>query len=218
MNNYARPPRIGMFGARPLVEAPAPAATPPAPLAPQRQGPGTLRTIAGTVGDALAQMGGFAPTFAPVMQAQRQAMQQHEQALQQQQMRAAEREQDNAQWRERQAYTRANPEPRPPSEFERVLEGAGIMPGTPEYQEQMAMRARNMAEGAPIVAARGDGSFTVVPRSQLYNNRATTGPAVGTERNGFRFRGGNANDRNNWEAVGGPTPPASGRFPGQSVR
>jgi hypothetical protein len=68
------------------------------------------------------------------------------------------------------------------------------------------------AEGGPIVAANGDGTFQIIPR-----NVATkpSGPQPGAVVNGFRFRGGNPNDRNSWEpeGQGGPTQPASGGFP-----
>jgi len=44
---------------------------------------------------------------------------------------------------------------------------------------------------------------------------AAGGPAPGTVLNGYRFRGGNPNDRTNWEPVGngGPTRAGSGTFP-----
>lgn len=44
--------------------------------------------------------------------------------------------------------------------------------------------------------------------------RQAGGPQPGQVVRGFRFKGGNPNDRNSWEPVnGGPTPQASGGFP-----
>lgn len=39
-----------------------------------------------------------------------------------------------------------------------------------------------------------------------------SGPAPGSVVGGYRFKGGNPNDRNSWEPAGGPTQPASGGF------
>lgn len=41
-----------------------------------------------------------------------------------------------------------------------------------------------------------------------------TGPQIGAVVDGYRFKGGDPNKQESWEAVGGPTPPASGSFPG----
>lgn len=67
---------------------------------------------------------------------------------------------------------------------------------------------------------RGERILIQVPRPNGFNpdgtprTAAPSGPPVGTVRNGYRFNGGNPNDRNSWSPVsaGGPTPPASGNF------
>lgn len=76
---------------------------------------------------------------------------------------------------------------------------------------------RGQAEGQPIVANNGDGTFTIVPRSMLAGQAAPQqqgGPQVGAVEDGYRFRGGNPADPNSWEPVnGGPTASQSGPFP-----
>jgi hypothetical protein len=176
---------------------------------PQRQG-GGLRRIAGIASDFLSGMNGGQANYAI---SQERAMQQQQEAQAQLAARDDERRYQAGEWDRRQAFERANPEPRAPSEFERTLEAAGIMPGTPRYIEMMTMRARNQAEGAPLTVSNGDGTYTVVPRAQLYGGQgapaapasptAPSGPPAGTVRNGYRFRGGNPNDRANWEPAGG---------------
>lgn len=56
-----------------------------------------------------------------------------------------------------------------------------------------------------------DGTMTIMPYRQG-GATAPSGPAVGTMRNGFRFKGGNPNDPSAWEKAGGPaSAPASFR-------
>jgi hypothetical protein len=66
----------------------------------------------------------------------------------------------------------------------------------------------------PIVAANGDGTFQIIPRGMV-QQQPQQGPQVGAVEDGYRFKGGNPADPNAWEPVnGGPTPQASGGFPG----
>jgi hypothetical protein len=53
------------------------------------------------------------------------------------------------------------------------------------------------------------GAKSLIPRTV---GGAAAPPTPGTVKNGYRFKGGNPADPASWEAVGGPTPPASGTF------
>jgi hypothetical protein len=75
---------------------------------------------------------------------------------------------------------------------------------------------RNQAEGAPLIASNGDGTFTIIPRNMAQGQQGGPqgGPQPGMVEDGYRFKGGNPADPNAWEpAQGGPTPQASGGFP-----
>jgi hypothetical protein len=77
----------------------------------------------------------------------------------------------------------------------------------PQLANQYLQR---QAEGGPIVANNGDGTFTIIPRSQA---APQAGPQPGQVEDGYRFRGGNPADPNAWEAIGGQTGSApSGGF------
>ena len=66
----------------------------------------------------------------------------------------------------------------------------------------------------PIVANNGDGTFTLIPRTSGGGGAAPKGPPQpGQVVGGFRFKGGNPNDRNSWEPAGGQTASPSGAFP-----
>lgn len=73
----------------------------------------------------------------------------------------------------------------------------------------------NRAEPQPMIASNGDGTFTVIPRgNQPAGLKQGGGPQPGQVEDGYRFKGGDPADSNNWEpAMGGPTPQASGNFP-----
>lgn len=83
--------------------------------------------------------------------------------------------------------------------FVRELEALGIDPGSEEARE--LYYGRNSPAGY-LLKPRG--------RSQ---GAPSGGPQPGQVVNGYRFKGGNPNDQNAWEAVGGPTVRPSGTFP-----
>lgn len=85
--------------------------------------------------------------------------------------------------------------------FVRELEALGIDPRSDEARE--LYYGRNSPAG-----------YLLRPKGRSSGPAATNGPQVGAVVNGFRFRGGNPNDKANWEpANGGPTASPSGAFP-----
>lgn len=71
---------------------------------------------------------------------------------------------------------------------------------------------RNMAAGPPMAVENPDGTRTIYPRGAFGSAPMASGPAPGTIKNGYRFKGGNPKDQNSWEPIGGATPSASGGF------
>ena len=193
--------------------------------APQRGGGVNFRNIAGVLGDALAQASGGQARFLPQMMHDRE--QQRQLQLQQQQQ-AEQRAYEQAIWQQRQDYQRAHEtsqfednggnrwqvgadgratllfrDPNPRFEYREVLDGSG----------NKVLRAVPIPNGVPSTAQPGMAYDQISGLGGTAQPTTTaTGPAVGTVHNGFRFRGGNPNDRNSWEPVGGQTPPASGNF------
>lgn len=100
MPGLMKPRNRGLFGA--LADAPQPPPTATAqPMKPKFFDEGGIgRTIAGSVGDALLQLGGAQPIFAPAMQEQRRY-----------QMQEANRLRDFQNQRDLIDYKRQNPEP-----------------------------------------------------------------------------------------------------------
>lgn len=77
---------------------------------------------------------------------------------------------------------------------------------------------RNQAEGPPMLGNNGDGTFTIIPRAMINGGSPApaAGPQPGTVEDGYRFRGGDPGDPNNWEPVaeGGSGSAAPSNFPG----
>lgn len=122
----------------------------PAPPAPEPQKMGTGRMIAGYIGDALAQLGGMRGNFMP-------AMQQHQEMMRRAQQQQAQRQAEREDWLWKQEWERANPAPRAPTEFERMLEAAGFSDA--EKLSLIQQRARNTADPMQAVTTYGpDGS------------------------------------------------------------
>lgn len=113
--------------------------------------------------------------------------------------------------------------PRAPSEFERSAQAGGIMPGTPEWQHLNRQRANTMAMPSPqpiVDPQTGSVRWVTPPAPGQPQTPQAGGPQPGAVVNGFRFRGGNPNDRNNWEPAGGGGGNVTGtfRFGGQRTR
>ena len=163
---------------------------------------GTGRAIAGALGDALAQMGGVQPLYAPAMQ-QRQMMQQRQQMAQQ------EREGDWQDFQRQEDYKRANPSPvnnDTVNDYNFILAKQG-----PEAANQYL---RNLAD--PTVTVPMGNTIYSGPRSGLgaaMQGGQPQGPKPGTVEEGYRFKGGNAADPTNWEPVGGGAGNGTGGFP-----
>ena len=168
---------------------------PGAPLAPKaKQGGGffgeggTGRAIAGSLGDALMQMGGMRPIYGPTMQQRRQ------QAYEQQQ-REAQRAQEWDDFTRQYDYKRANPTAAAPDVFTRTLMAAGIDPASDQGRALYKQRATTMASPPMMIGPDG------LPYAKA---------PVSSVPEGY--------DPEEWEPVdgpsqqGGPTPPASGGF------
>jgi hypothetical protein len=177
----------------------------PEQLQPQRQGPSTGRMIAGHIGDALAQMGGMRPLFAPMMQAQQEAEQQRQQQLAALEARNDERAYQAAEWDRRQATQRSNE----------------------TWEDNSGNRWRTGANGQPELAfydptPRFDSNVSINERGEQVLVR--TPRPNGFNPDGTRAVGGqpiepiappNAPPPGFTRRRGGPTQSASGRFPGQ---
>ncbi len=118
------------------------------------------------------------------------------------QVKQRQTERDEWTWREQ--YKREHPD----DQFSQYLTQAGIDPNSPEGRAMYRQRAETMAT-PPTVAvdgfdAQGNQTKTFMPRSGFARPAAQQGgPTAGTVRNGYRFKGGNPNDRNSWVPVGG---------------
>lgn len=138
----------GLFGSSPMVTTPGigdgltAAQEPLAPAKPKFFGEGGVgRGIAGNIGDFLLQYSGMQPIYQPAMQ-QKQAMAYDEQK------RERSRLQD---WNDKIAYAqweRDNPKPQAPTNFEQILDAAGVQGD--ERIKLLRMKAQNEAQGVPM--------------------------------------------------------------------
>lgn len=104
------------------------------------------------------------------------------------------RQDNNADFQAHRQYEIDNPLPQQPGEFEQTLIASGIQPGTPQWTQAMVTRRQNMLD-PPVMTPQG-----MMLRSQVVAGSATPAPA------GVTFTP--------LPAQGGPTPQASGGFPG----
>lgn len=115
-------------------------------------------------------------------------------------------------------------QPKAPSEFDRALERGGIDPNSPQGRQLYAQRASTMASPAPqMIGSPETGYQWVTPPAAPMPSAAppSGGPQPGAVISGYRFKGGNPNDRNSWEPVQGGAGGNTGgtfRFGGQTTR
>ncbi len=117
---------------------------------------------------------------------------------------AKQRQTDRDEWTWRENYKREHPD----DQFTQYLAAAGIDPRSQQGQAMYRQRAESMA-APPMMAIdgydpQGNPIKTFMPRNGPTGGQPqASGPAPGTVRNGFRFNGGNPNDRASWVPVGG---------------
>lgn len=179
------------LGPQPLAGMPTPQ-MPQMPGMAQRHGMfgagGVGRNIAGMIGDFLMARAGMQPMYAPMMMQQRKLA--YEAQLQERQHQQEFQDQRKAHQQDRQ-FDISNPLPQQPDEITRHMVAAGIDPNSPQGK---AMYAASLD---PVVMTPQGPML----RSQLLGASAAGQPAP----QGVTFTP--IDD-------GGPTPPASGGFPG----
>jgi len=128
----------------------------------------------------------YAGSFlAPMMQRQRMEYED------QQQQR--HRQDDMSDYMAKRDYEVAHPMPQQPGEFEQVLAASGIQPGTPQWEQMMVRRRDNLLD--PVV---------MTPQGPMLRSAILNGAGGEPAPANVTFT----------EIPGGPTPPASGNFPG----
>lgn len=144
----------GLFGSAP----------PPPPAQPEQQRPsffghnGTGRNIAGSIGDALLQMNGMRPQFAPARQQQQIMDFQTRQGK-------TERESRMQDWYAQQDYARANPQAPEPTALQRNYEYLSRI--NPDIaQDYLASQARDPMDEYVHMPIPGRGTY-VGPRSGM---------------------------------------------------
>lgn len=105
----------------------------------------------------------------------------------------------------------------PPAEgeFIRTMRAAGIDPASPEGLGLLRQRAATMALPAPQMIGSPETGYRFVTPPAPTMPTAQAGPQPGAVVGGYRFKGGNPNDRGNWEqATGGGAGNGTGTFQG----
>jgi hypothetical protein len=190
-------------------------------LAPQSSESGTMaatqprrsrgQIIAGVLADGFAGAAGRPPMVAQMWARERDAAREAERE-QVRWNRQRQGERDEWTWREN--WKRQNPDDR----FTQYMQAAGIDPASPKGQALYRQRAESIA-APPMMAVdgfdpQGNPTKTFMPRTGVGGGQPqASGPAVGTVRNGFRFNGGNPNDRSSWVPIGGAPPQGGASFP-----
>jgi len=134
----------------------------------------------------------------------------HRRAIEQVKQRQSERDE----WLWRKNFDLEHPD----DQFTRYMTRGGIDPQSDRGKELYRQRAENIA-APPMMAVDGfdasnNPTKTFIPRTALSSPKPQkSGPAPGTVRNGYRFKGGNPNDRTSWVPVGGASSNGDGPFP-----
>lgn len=154
---------------------------------------GAGRMIAGSIGDMLLHNAGMAPMYFPLMQQQREAAAQQAAAQR-------KRAEDFADWRQREDYQRANRPP--PSPTLREDNAGNVWQFDPQSGQPMGDKPVWIDPTEKVIYQ--DGMQIRVPNP--YRTGAAQAPQIapGTIDSGYRFKGGDPADKNNWEpATGG---------------
>lgn len=160
----------------------------------------------GVLADALAGAAGQPGQYAMSRRQDRQI--QRQESLYQRQ-----RADQMADWRTKEEWKAAHPD----DQFTQFMVAGGIDPRSPQGQALYKQRAEGMA-APPLMAvdgfdAQGNPTKTFMPRPTFAPGPSKPAePSVGMTRNGYRFKGGNPNDRSNWEPVGGASPVGGATF------
>lgn len=171
---------------------------------------GGWRDALGILADGLAGAAGMPATYGPAKARERQ-QQREQQTLWDRQKAKLTADRDEWLWREQ--WKQAHPD----DQFTQFMVAGGIDPRSPQGQQLYKQRAEGMA-APPLMAvdgfdAQGNPTKTFMPRPTFAPGQSTpAGPTVGTTRNGYRFKGGNPNDRSSWEPVGGASPAGGATF------
>ena len=172
---------------------------------------GGHRQVIGILGDMLAGAVGAPPRYAQMMEQRRQQEVDDTRADRRDTTR---RQAERDEWTWRENYKRKNPD----DQLTSYMVAAGIDPQSPEARQLYRRRAESMT-APPLMAvdgydAQGNPTKTFMPRTGpgTGGQPQQAGPPAGTVRNGFRFTGGNPNDRASWVPVGGASPDGGATF------
>lgn len=133
--------RGGLFGASPVTQ-PAMTAE-PSPMTPKKGF--DWGKLIGVLGDSLSIAGGGQAMYVPNLIDQRNRRQAQEYAEQTYQRRRGDEWSD---WEKQQQWQRDNPKPRDPTNFEQILDAAGVQGD--ERIKLLRMKAQNEAQGVPM--------------------------------------------------------------------
>lgn len=153
-----------------------------------------LRIFAGTLGDSLTGR----PVYAQMMQHQ-------EEQKRLEEMYDRKRRDDMEDYEARKQIDAQYSGPEMPGLAKEVQWINSLPP--PERQQALEyvkmLRPGNFVPPAPVN----------IPYGASIEGAGGGNPAPGTVEDGYRFKGGNPGDPNNWEPIGGPSPGGSGGFP-----
>lgn len=172
---------------------------------------GGWRDALGAFADGLAGAAGMPATYGPAKARERQHQREQQSLWDRQNAKLAA---DRNEWLWREQWKQAHPD----DQFTQFMVAGGIDPRSPQGQALYKQRAEGMA-APPLMAVdgfdpQGNPTKTFMPRPTFApaGQPTPSGLAVGTTRNGYRFKGGNPNDRSSWEPVGGASPDGGPTF------